>query len=82
MGKVATHWIRLSRAKDGASTASLASLCQCLTTLFVKSFHPTSNLNFPSFSLKPFPLVLSISNHEKVGLSPVYKLSSSTGRLQ
>ena len=29
--------------------------CQCLTTLIVKNFLLISNLNLPSFSLKPFP---------------------------
>ena len=50
-------------SRDGASTASLGSLCQCLTALWVKNFFLTSNLNLPSFSLKPFPLVLSLSAH-------------------
>ena len=60
-------WIRLPRAlsslalnvsRDGASTTTLGSLCQCLTTLTVKYFLCKSSLNLPSFSLKPFPLVL------------------------
>ena len=33
-------------------------LFQRLTTLLVKNFPLTSNLNLPSFNLKPFPLVL------------------------
>ena len=76
-GKAATHQLKaggLSRApsnmtlnvsRDGALTASLGSLCQCLTILWVKNFFPTSNLNFSYFSLKPFSLVLSLSNHVK-----------------
>jgi len=34
---------------------------QCVTTLCVKNFLPVSNLNLPCLSLKPFPLVLSLS---------------------
>jgi len=79
-GKAATHQLKaggLSRApsnmtlnvsRDGALTASLGSLCQCLTILWVKNFFPTSNLNFSYFSLKPFSLVLSLSNHVKSSL--------------
>ena len=33
------------------------------------------NLSIPSFSLKPFPLVLSISDRRKVNLPLAYKLS-------
>jgi len=82
VGRAATHQFRLpgvpsspalNASGDGASMASLGSLCQCLAT---------SNLNLPFFSLKPFPFVLSLSACEKVGLPPVYKLPSSTGRLQ
>ena len=47
MGREATHQTRLLKtpsnlalntSRDGASTASLGSLCQCLTTLRVKNF--------------------------------------------
>jgi len=34
---------------------------QCVTTLWVKNFLLISNLNLPCLSLKPFPLVLSLS---------------------
>jgi len=34
---------------------------QCVTTLWEKSFLLISNLNLPSLSFKPFPLVLSLS---------------------
>jgi len=70
-GLVATHQIRLPRplsnlvlntSRDGASTASLGSLCQGLTALWVKSFFLPSNVNLPSLSLKPLPLVLSLSD--------------------
>ena len=49
----------------GASTVFLGSLFQFLTTLWVKNFFPMSKLNFPSFILKPFPLVLLLSAHVK-----------------
>ena len=47
--------------RDGASTASLGSLCQHLTTLLAKNFPLTSNLSLPFFNLKLFPLVLPLS---------------------
>jgi len=46
--------------RDGALTVSLDSLCQCLTTLWVKNFSLTSSLYFPSFRLDPFLLVTSL----------------------
>mgnify|MGYP001859411917 CR=1 FL=1 len=39
--------------------------CQHLTILCMKKFILISNLNLLSFSLKPFPLVLSLSDHVK-----------------
>jgi len=50
----------LNAAGEGASTASLGSLCQCLTNPTVKNFSLISNLNLPSSSLEPLPLVLSL----------------------
>ena len=50
--------LALNTARQGAATASLGNLCQGLTTLTVKNFFLTSNLNLPSFSLEPLPLVL------------------------
>ena len=50
--------LTFSVSRDRASTMSLGNLCQCLTILIVKNFF-ISNLNLFSFSLKPFPLVLS-----------------------
>jgi len=41
------------------SATSLDNLFQCLTTLTAKNLLLISNLNCLSFSLKPFPLVLS-----------------------
>jgi len=52
--------LALSTAREGAATASLGSLGQGLTTLTVKNLFLISNLNLPSFSLEPFPLVLSL----------------------
>jgi len=52
--------LALNTAREGAATPSLGNLCQCLTTLRVKDFFLTSNLNPLSFSLKPLPLVLSL----------------------
>ena len=40
-------------------------LCQHLTALWGKNLFVTSNLNFHSFSLKPFPLVLLLYAHLK-----------------
>ena len=51
----------LNASRDGASTTSLANLFQCITTLFVKNFLLTSNLNLPYLSLRPFSFVLSLS---------------------
>ena len=52
--------LALSTAREGAATASLGNLGQCLTTLTGKNFFLMSNLHLPSFSLQPFPLVLSL----------------------
>ena len=54
MGRNTNHQTRLPRAtsslalnasRDGASTASLGNLFQCVTTLCVKNFLLISNLN-------------------------------------
>ena len=47
--------LALNTAREGAVTASLGNLCQCLTTLMVKNFFLISNVNLPSFTLKPLP---------------------------
>jgi len=69
IGRDTFHQTRLLRApsnlasntaREGAVTASLGSLGQGLTTLTVKNFFLILNLNLPSFSLKPLPLVLSL----------------------
>ena len=56
----ATSSLALNASRDGASTASLGNLFQCVTTLCEKSFLLISNLNLPCLSLKPFPLILSL----------------------
>ena len=53
--------LALGTTRNGASIASLGSLCQCLTTPRVKTFLLTSSQNLSSFNLKTFPLVLSLS---------------------
>jgi len=60
----------LNTARQGAATASLGSLGQCFTTFMVKNFFLISNLNLPSFSLEPFPLVLSLYTLRKAPLHP------------
>ena len=52
--------LALNTAREGAATAFLGSLGQGLTTLTGKNFFLISHLNLPSFSLQPFPLVLSL----------------------
>jgi len=56
----APYNLALNTAREGTATASLGNLFQCFTTLMVKNFFLISNLNLPSFSLEPFPLVLSL----------------------
>ena len=51
--------LALNVSKDGASPTSLGNLFHCFTTLIGKNFFLVFSLNLPSFSLKPFPLVLS-----------------------
>lgn len=50
----------LITSRDGAFTAPLRNLFQCLTSLTVKNFSLTSNLFLPSFGLKPLSLVLRL----------------------
>ena len=57
--------LALNTSRDRASTTSRGSLFQHLTTLLVKNFPLTSNLNLPSFNLKAFPLVLLLSTLSK-----------------
>ena len=58
--------LALNTSRDGRGIHSLSGqLFQHLTTLKVKSFPLTSNLNLPSFNLKPFLLVLLLSTLSK-----------------
>ena len=50
-------------SRDGAPAALGSSAV--LYRLWVKNFLLTSDLNLPSFSLKPFPLLLALSSHVK-----------------
>jgi len=52
--------LALNPAREGAAIAPLGSLDQGPTTLRGKSFFLTADLNLPVFTLKPFPLVLSL----------------------
>ena len=65
----------LEHCQGGASTASLGNLCPCLITLTVKNSFLISNLNLPSFSLKPLPLVLSLHALVKIP-SPAFLQAS------
>ena len=56
LGTTPPHF--LSTSRNGDSTTSLGSLCQCTTTLREK-FFLTSKLNLPCHNLRPFPLILS-----------------------
>jgi len=67
--------LALNPAREGAVTASLGNLGQCFTNLMVKNFFLISHLNLPSFSLKPFPLVLSLHTPVKSG-TPCHRTCS------
>ena len=58
-------------SRNEASITSLGNLCQRLTTLSIRNFFLISSLDFPSLSLKPFPLVLSQQTLPK-SLSPSF----------
>jgi len=73
--------LALNTAREGAATASLGSLGQCFTTLTVKNFFLISHLNLPSFSLQPFPLVLSLHTLVKSPSPSSLSAPSGPGRL-
>jgi len=56
----------LNTPRDDASTHSLGSLFQCLTTLSVNKFFLISNLNLPWHNWRLFRLVLLPVTWEKV----------------
>lgn len=67
--------------RDGESSATLSNLFQCcLIVLTVKKVFPILNLKFPSFSLKPQPLVLSLHALAKAHLQLSCRHLSGTGR--
>jgi len=90
------HW-QVCHPSDQAAQGSIQPGLECLQGWsihslsgqpFPVSLHPLSkkfsfsNLNLLSFSLKPLPPVLSLSDYEKVRLSSDCNLSSGTGRPQ
>jgi len=60
----------------GASTTSLGSLFQCLTTLSVKKCLLMSSLNLPCNSFEPFPHVLSLDTREKRSAPQLLKVDA------
>ena len=57
----ATSSLALNASRDGASTAYLGNLFQCVITPWVKNFLLKYNVNLPCLCLQPFPLVPSLS---------------------
>jgi len=66
-------------SKRGPSSSLSGQLFQHLTTLRVKNFPLTSNLNLPSFHLKPLPLVLLLSTLVKSWYIPYHSVSGVLG---
>jgi len=60
----------LNTERVGASTASLGSLFQCLSTLLVRKCFLRPSLNLPWRSFEPFPCVLSLDTREKTSAHP------------
>jgi len=77
----ASSSLALNTAREGAATVSLGNLFQCLATLTEKNFFLISNLNLPSFSLKPLPLVLSLLALVKSPSPAFLQAPLGTGRL-
>ena len=59
-----SRWVQ-NISREGDSTTSLGSLCQCSVTLKVKKFFLMFRQNFRCFSLCPLPLVLSQGTSEE-----------------
>jgi len=72
--------LALNSAREWAATAPLGSLGQGLNTLRVKNFFLTPNLNLPSFSLKPSPLVLASHALAKSPSPALLQAPSGTGK--
>jgi len=68
--------LALDTAREEAATVSLGNVFQSLTNFFL-----LSNLNLLSFSLQPFPLVLSLHTLVKSPSPSFLSAPSGTGRL-
>ena len=78
------HQTRLLKAPSNLALntwTTLGSLCQGLTTLRAKNSFPRSDLNLPSFSLKPLLLVLSLQALVKSPSPALLQAPSGTKRL-
>jgi len=73
--------LALNPAREGAATASLGSLGQGLTALRVRNFFLRSNINLSSFSVKPFPSVLSLQALVRSPSAALSQAPSGAGRL-
>lgn len=62
------HPLTSGICREGAATAFLGSLCDCLTALIIKDFFLISSLNVPRSGSKPFPLVLSRGAFNSTGI--------------
>ncbi|XP_074680765.1 repressor of RNA polymerase III transcription MAF1 homolog isoform X1 [Strix aluco] len=72
--------LALNPSREGAATASLGNLCQGLAPLTGKNFCLRSDLNLPSFSLDPFPLVRSLPTGDEAPPPFLQPLSVLGGR--
>ena len=63
-------WTLLAADRPGASTTSLGSLFQCLTTLSVKKCFLMSSVNLLWHSFEPFPCGLSLDTRKKNSAPP------------
>ena len=90
MGRVVTHQIKALSRPRAPSNPALNTFRDGTSTASVWVHHHSkrkkniviSNLNLPCSSLKPFPLVLSLSDPVKVSLPLLDELHLSSGRLQ
>ena len=70
----ATSSLALNASRDGASTASLGNLFQCVTTLWVKNFLLIANLNLPSYFKTIPPCSTSTNDSPSTTKSPLITL--------